>query len=355
MRPDMQIAQRERLPIQPDFQENLKSFLRKHADGRTEEIFSMMASSGNLTETEKAVIAHQVSLRRNASGTQKMYLAVTLHFFKYAQVQISEIRPYHIEDWMVHLKARGLKATTLSTQLSVIKAFFKYLHAVGMMRMNPSTPVKGPKFIPHYHGEKVLMLEDVEKLIAYARRHACVRDFLLCRLLAGCGMRVSECVSLTWRDLTQDVRGRWYAKVLGKGEKVRHIYVPGDVMKEILEWRQARFGVVPGRDAPALADLPLFARPGDVTHRISTVTAYKAILECGQTALGKKISPHWLRHTFATHARLAGATIEQIREQLGHESYQTTMRYEHSQHLMEPAGAVLEKAGSTAEWITISQ
>lgn len=338
----MQLLKKASHPFQQDFQKNLIVLLNEKIDSRTDDIVSILESSGKLSETEKAIIAHQISLRRNAPGTRKSYLTITMNFFEYVEIQVGEIRPYHIEDWMVHLKAKGLKTTTLSNQLSVIKAFFKYLHEVGFMRMNPSAPVKGPKFVPSYHGEKVLTREDMEKLVAYARRHACVRDFLLCRLLVACGLRVSEGVSLTWGALTQDVRGRWFAKIMGKGEKLRHVYVPMDVMRELLEWRQARFGVAPEKEAPALTSLPLFPRPGGVTEAISTVTAYKMIQRCGEQALGKKISPHWLRHTFATHARLAGATIEQIREQLGHESYQTTMRYEHSSHLMEPAGAMLE-------------
>lgn len=286
--------------VQTDFRTKLESLLfGNHAALRTDELFEQL---GDLTETEKAIVAHQVSLRRNAFRTRKIYFSIVADFFRYAQVHVGDVRPWHMEDWLVHLQQKGMKVTTLAHRLSVIKAFFGYLHGTGMMSMNPSTPVKGPRFIPRYHADKVLARDALVALLEHIRRHARSRDYLLCRLLAVCGMRVSECLSLTWGDLARDVRGRWFARIIGKGDKLRYVYVPGEVMTELVQWRQETFGVPVASDAPGMVSLPVFARSGCVMEPVSTVTVYKMIREYGQAALGKKISPHWLRHSFATHA-----------------------------------------------------
>ena len=109
-------------------------------------------------------------------------------------------------------------------------------------------------------------------------------------------------------------------------------------------WSQALHGTAEWKRGSLLASLPVFPNPRDLCRPLTTAGIWKMVRRWGKSVLGKEISPHWLRHSFATHARLAGATMEQIKAQLGHESIQTTARYEHSAQLSEAAGEFLERS-----------
>jgi site-specific recombinase XerD len=305
----------------------------------TEDVFSKM---GEMTITQKSIIAHQMSLRRNPLGTRKNYFEVIHKFFEITQTSVLNILPHHIDDWLSQLEAEGLSQVTLSNKLSVIKSFFGFLLKTGFLRLNPSSTIKGPRFLENKYSERVLSKNEINSMLLIAGKSLRARDYLICRVLFSCGIRVSECVGLNWGDMLKDIQGRWFIKVSGKGNKDRMVYLPSDIASEILLWRQMKFSVLPGDTALSLNLLPLFSKELSVTSRLSTLTIYRTIKKLGMSVLGRKVTPHSLRHSFATHARLCGATIEQIKEQLGHESIQTTMRYEHSSHLMKPAGEVLE-------------
>lgn len=334
------------LPVEqyftPPDKRRIAAVTEESSGGRISDILT--ASTG-LSPTEQAIAAHMVSLRRGSPGTVRVYLPTLLAFFRFAETPVTHIRVWHIEDWLNSLEQAAYKPATIATKLACIKSFFGYLWKCGLLPLNPAAPVKGPKHIEGHHGDRVLLADEVQELLEHTRRHAPARDHLMCRLLFAAGARAAEAVSLRWGDLRRDVRGRWYATVMGKGRKTRHLHIPKDLAADLLVWKGVLYSIEPYQPAPGLDAVPLFPNRRVLTQPITVKTAYRIVTRWGEAALGRKISPHWLRHTFATHSRLAGATLEQIRVALGHESIQTTIRYEHSPHLTEPAGEILEKNG----------
>ena len=156
------------------------------------------------------------------------------------------------------------------------------------------------------------------------------------------GLRISECVNLRWKDIFQDINERYFARIQGKGDVIRDVYIPKSISEKLLKIKKKNIGWV--SSILDIADFPVFPRRHTLDILpITEIKVYRWIVYWGQEALQKRISPHWLRHSFATHSRLAGATLEQVQQQLGHASIQTTQLYEHSAHLSNPAGALLEK------------
>lgn len=312
-------------------------------NGQHRRIADVLSDTQQFTSTEKAILAHSLHLSRGSQGTNRVYLPNLVAFFNHAQVTIGNIRSWHIEDWLADIQRQGAKPATVSNKLAALKSLMGYLHKTGLLSLNPAATVKAPRHITSHHGDKVLMQEEIDTLLRTTRAQASARDYLLCAMLFQTGMRAAEVVGLCWGDIQQDVRGRWYATVVGKGNKSRTVHIPKAFMVDLMDFRAALYTVPPFAPALGLHPHPVFSQRTSGSKAITVSTVFRIVSGWGEKCLGKKISPHWLRHSFATHSRLAGATLEQIRAQLGHESYQTTLRYEHSHHLSEPAGAVLEE------------
>lgn len=312
-------------------------------------ITDVLGQAAGLTSTEQAITAHLLSLRQGSSGTLRAYLATFLAFFEFTQTPVTHIQVWHIEDFTNALEQAGQAKATRACKLAYLKSLFGFLHKAGLIPLNPAAPVKGPKHVHGHHGDRVLLADEITQIFEYTKTHAPARDHLLCRFLFGAGARAEEAIQPCWGDILRDARGRWYTPVTGKGDKVRTLYLAKDLVRDLMDWRQALYRVEPFRPAPGLERVPIFAARRELTRPITVRTVHRIVQKWGLAALGRTISPHWFRHSFATHARLAGATLQQVQVALGHESIQTTTRYEHSPHLQSPAGEVLEISWSTPQ------
>ena len=209
------------------------------------------------------------------------------------------------------------KKSSIGRKLAAIRAFFKYLLREGRVCKNPaelvSTPKKEKKVPFHLNIDEVIALMDAPR----EQDLLSLRDKAILETLYSCGIRVSELTGLNIGEVDME---KGMVRVLGKGGKQRIVPLGRHAGSALAAYLAARNR--PPHDAPLL----LNARGGRLTSRSVARIVDKYILKI---AAMKKISPHTLRHTFATHMLEGGADLRAIQELLGHASLSTTQKYTH--------------------------
>ncbi len=225
--------------------------------------------------------------------------------------------------YMLELKERGYVATTLARKVAAARSFFGFLVAEGTIKTNPtenmSSPSVGkalPKPIPI--NQVRLLLEQPAKLSTSEAK----RDRAMLELLYATGMRVSELVALNLGDVTTE--GDAFVRCFGKGRKERIIPIYEQIAQTIRRYvKEDRPRLAHGKKEEALF---LNARG----ERITRQGFWQKLKEYARTAgLSDKISPHTLRHSFATHMLSGGADLRSVQELLGHANISTTQVYTH--------------------------
>jgi integrase/recombinase XerC len=224
-----------------------------------------------------------------------------------------------IRKYLSFLHRRNRKSS-IARKLSALRSFFNYLVKEKEIPSNPAKPVSTPKvekLLP-----SVLSVDEVFRLMESPSRGGALekqelRDRALLEVLYSTGVRVSELVGLNIDRVDLDLG---IMKVMGKGRKER--IVP--IGSKAIEALRACLELTPGREGGA----PLFVngRGGRLTDRTVARVVKKYTRRSG---VFRRISPHSLRHTFATHLLDAGADLREIQEMLGHASLSTTQRYTH--------------------------
>jgi integrase/recombinase XerC len=209
------------------------------------------------------------------------------------------------------------KKSSIGRKLAAIRSFFRYLLRQGVVATNPAELVSSPKRekrLP-YH----LNIDEVTALVEAPAGSNLLpaRDRAILETLYSCGIRVSELTGLNVGGV--DLDGKT-VRVLGKGGKERIVPLGSHAIQALEEYLSARNDPSP--------ETPLFlnARGGRLTRRSVARIIDRYILHL---ATMKKVSPHTLRHTFATHLLEGGADLRAIQELLGHASLSTTQKYTH--------------------------
>lgn len=219
--------------------------------------------------------------------------------------------------------ARGYRDTTTARKVAAIRSFFGFLFESGTVTQDPTESLGSPRVgrsLP-----KFLSKEEVTRLlnVAYqAGGNEGQRDATILELLYATGLRVGELVSLNVADI--DLHES-YIRCWGKGSKERIVHLYPKALKELNSYlSQARVALIGNRkNEPALF----------VNHRGERLTrqwVWNILKTCGEKAkIGRRITPHTLRHSFATHLLQNGASLRHVQELLGHSSISTTQVYTH--------------------------
>ena len=245
--------------------------------------------------------------------TIKSYETDLREFYDFAledKIDIELVRKY-----LRKLYENKYSSRSISRKVSSLKSYFKYLESEGIIKDNFMRLISNPKIektLPNY-----LNYEDLEKLLAFPDRSNKygLRDALILEMLYSSGVRVSELANMKLNDI--DFKERKIL-ILGKGNKERYVYY-GSKCAELLD----KYLKLDHRDSPYL----LIGKRSDRLNEreirsIVTDTAKKAGIEV-------HVSPHTLRHTYATHMLNDGADLKSVGELLGHESLSTTQIYTH--------------------------
>jgi integrase/recombinase XerD len=236
-----------------------------------------------------------------------------------------------IEAYLIHCNDQGLAASTRARRLSAIKQLYRFAFEEGLREDNPAIEIKGPgrsKRLP-----KTLSHDEVDDLLAAARRHGRrkddrLRNTCLMELLYATGMRVSELVALP----VMAARGNpKMLLVLGKGGKERMVPLSPPAREALAAWLSAwdaneeltrKTGKPPSRFL-----FPSRGKAGHLTRHWFYMLIKELAAEAGVTPA--KVTPHTLRHAFATHLLAGGADLLSIQMMLGHADVATTEIYTH--------------------------
>ena len=262
-----------------------------------------------------------LQLEKDASPhTLRSYRSDLLEFAKYAgegnpSTWLDRVDTRTIRGYLAHLHARGLDATTIARKLAAVRSWFRFLVRRGVLERNVAREVRGPrppkKLVSFLPIDEAMSLMDSKTPDAASR----ARDTAVLEILYATGLRVSELAGLDLDDLD---RSQQTVRVLGKGRKER-IVPYGSRAATALDRYLAGRGTGAG---------PLFAsRRG---RRLTVRTLHTIVRRsAAATGITRRVSPHTLRHTFATHLLDAGADLRVIQELLGHSRLSTTQRYTH--------------------------
>jgi integrase/recombinase XerC len=258
--------------------------------------------------------------------TVRAYQRDLIEFFSFLEKKPKDVDNLDIRSFLASLHHKKLKKSSIARKLATIRSYFKYLHREGFVKKNPAKLVSSPKTpinLPRF-----LTIDEVFTLMDTPRGDTFMltRDKAILELLYSSGLRVSELTSIDIADL--DLKES-LIRVKGKGRKERIIPVGSEAMTAINNYLPERLSV-----KKKSAALILNNRGGRLTER----SVRRILLQYSRMInLKGDLSPHTLRHTFATHLLHEGADLRSIQELLGHSSLSTTQKYTHVDigHLME--------------------
>jgi len=240
---------------------------------------------------------------------------------------LEEVDSFLIRGYLGYLHKKKNKKSSIARKLSTLRSFFKYLAKHGMISDNPAKAVITPKQekpIPAY-----LPVDDMFRLLDFFKQNTLLgrRNRAIFETLYSTGIRISELAGMNVSDVDFSDQ---IIRVLGKGNKERIVPAGTKAMEAINTYRKMLLQEMTFR--PNKADVsnvgPLFLNKngGRLTTRSIRRILDNAIRECG---LAQPISPHGMRHSFATHMLEAGADLRVVQELLGHKSLSTTQKYTH--------------------------
>ncbi len=243
------------------------------------------------------------------------------HLQKRGIQEFGKVGQLDVKAFLFSLRRRGLSSKTVLRNLVALRTFFNFLNQEGMLQNNPVEEIESPKVSKTLPG--VLSLKEVEQLLDQPdpQTPLGLRDRAMLELLYATGMRVSELTRLPTNQVHLEAG---YVLLYGKGSKER--LVP--LGREAIEWiarylKTAREKLAKGRESPFL----FINRSG---KEISRQRFWKSLKAYGQKArIGKRITPHLLRHSFATHLLERGADLRSVQMMLGHADISTTQIYTH--------------------------
>ena len=268
-----------------------------------------------------------------AANTLEAYSRDLQDFLRFLEsreiTDLTEPRAETLYEYLKVLRSRELSSRSQARSLSSLRSFFRFLQEEGLRKDNPLLPLQGPK--PGRALPKTLSGLEVENLLLQPRTDnpLGLRDGAMLELLYATGLRVSEIVSLTLNQLEM---GAGLIRALGKGSKERLIPFSSLARRRLEEYLLAgRKHLLQGRTSPYLF---VNSRGG----RLSRQGFWKILgVYCRQAGITRRVSPHTLRHSFATHLLEGGADLRSIQTLLGHADISTTQIYTAvtSEHLRE--------------------
>jgi integrase/recombinase XerC len=236
------------------------------------------------------------------------------------QLDLRKVDHLTVRSYLAHLARRKLARASTARHLSALRSFFKYLMREGVVEANPARTVATPKREKHLPA--VMQPADVALLLEQAvlEKPLGVRDRAWLELLYASGLRISELVGIDLDDI--ELRAK-LVKVRGKGSKERIVPFGSKAESAIRDYLSVRADLIKDPEEQALF----------VNYRGERITtrSVRRLFDgyVHDAALRAGISPHTMRHSFATHLLNAGADLRGIQELLGHASLSTTQKYTH--------------------------
>lgn len=266
-----------------------------------------------------------LKLERNYSpNTIEAYvhdLDYLINFIKGEGLAIADVRLSHLETFAATIHEFGVSATSQARILCGVRSFFRFLVLDGVLADDPAELLESPAVGEHL--PEVLTTEEVDRMEASIdlSKWEGQRNRAIIEVLFSCGLRVSELVNLRFSDVSLNDK---FLRIVGKGSKERLVPISDAALREIQLWLFDRnlMKVKPGEQEYVF----LNRRGAHLTRTMILIMIKRTAEEAGIT---KTVSPHTLRHSFATALLKGGANLRAIQEMLGHENIKTTQIYTH--------------------------
>ena len=272
--------------------------------------------------------AHLRLERNLADNSVQAYLRDVEHLHRYVEplgIEPQDVAPVHIQGLLKELNETDIAVTSQCRLLSGLRTFFRMLVIMDVIPENPAELVDMPNRPQHL--PDVLTDEDVAALQATFDRSlpGPARNYVIVEVLYGCGLRVSELVNLRLSNIYPEEE---MLQVIGKGNKERWVPINAhalNLLQDYILTIRSQLTPQPGEGKYVFLNLR--------GHHLTRVAVFQFIKEAVDKAgLHKNVSPHSLRHSFATELVQNGADLRAVQEMLGHESLSTTQIYTHLSH-----------------------
>lgn len=258
-------------------------------------------------------------------NTRDAYLRDVNHFYNFLESEKLHVRDVKLNDlhrftWQLH--EVGISARSIARIHSGLRSFYGYLILEGIIETNPTALLESPK--KGLHLPEVLSTAEIDSILAVIdlSNSEGQRDKAIIELLYSCGLRVSELCNLKMHDLFLE---EGFLKVVGKGNKERLVPISNQAIKELDLWFLTRNTITPKAGEEDYVFISVCRK-----QHLSRITVFHNLrLYAERAGITKKISPHTLRHSFATHLLEGGANLRVIQAMLGHEQISTTEIYTH--------------------------
>jgi integrase/recombinase XerD len=265
-------------------------------------------------QTERGASPHTlVAYRRDLAGFTA--------FLGRRRREVATARVDDLSDYLEDLRRRGLGARSAARHLSAVRGFYRFLLASGEIRRDPTEHFESPR--PPRRLPRTLSIDDAGALVESPDLSASegLRDRAMLELLYAAGLRASECLALTLEDLNVTAG---YVTATGKGSRQRLVPVGAQALRWVERYvSTSRPGVV-RRSDPGILFHNRYGRP------LSRQSLWSVIKRAARRAgLRSAVSPHTLRHSFASHLLERGADLRSVQAMLGHADIATTQIYTH--------------------------
>lgn len=282
------------------------------------------------SELAKAYRSHLIAERNLSENSIRAYLAdlesLLLHINKLGVSEFAELELNHIRSWLANLSTKGAARSSITRRVVSIRAFTYWGARSGWLSRDIGKDLIAPKLersLPDVLDieSAALTIKALEVRAQEEESASSLRDLALVEVLYGSGIRISELVGLDLGDID---RQRSTIKVMGKGSKERVVPLGQPALTAVDNWiNKGRAELVSEASGSALF---IGSRGKRIDQRVARSIVYQAMEAIGSD---KKLGPHTLRHSAATHLLEGGADLRTVQEILGHSSLATTQIYTH--------------------------
>jgi integrase/recombinase XerC len=275
--------------------------------------------------------ASEETHRNYRSDLQQFLTHIQEQFFQTeTDPQPDTIQILHIRSYLKHLSDQGLKKTSLARKLACLKSFFRFLLEEGRIDHNPATAVRSPRLGTRL--PTVLTKDEASTLLDSPSTQTWIeaRNQSILETLYSSGARVSELVGLNVDNVDLESQ---FIRLRGKGKKERNVPIGQIAADAIHDYQRQKPPLKPKGENPS-PELPARSAPQPLFinmrgGRLTTRSVERIIKQRAGNRFQKSVTPHVLRHSFATHLLDEGADLRAIQELLGHASLVTTQKYTH--------------------------
>lgn len=261
-------------------------------------------------------LAKELNFSQNTIISYRQDLADFFCFIQKKNIDIYQLNRYHVRDYLKYLDTKKLRNSTIARRISAIRSFYNYLCSIGKLQNNIFKNIRNPKIekkLPNYlsYDELAQILNNIDTSTPEG-----IRNRLIIEMFYATGCRVSELLNIKMNDINKENRT---IKIMGKGSKERIVYYGEYAEMYLNEYLATGYNkdskylfLNKKKEKMSIEDIELLVK--EVIKNLSLKT---------------HVTPHTLRHTFATHLLNNGADIKSVQELLGHSSLNTTGIYTH--------------------------